>query len=71
MINEPWYYRKNVIRNINKFVNDKGDSNIWIDVDGVILRSCQGICDMLGKGRGEDVVSLVTKLIIKYHIKRF
>lgn len=30
---------------------------IWVDIDGVLMKSCQAICDIVGKGNGEDILS--------------
>ena len=41
MIN-PWYYNKNVILNIERWLDEKdresdGESMIWVDLDGVCI----------------------------------
>ena len=37
MIENPWYYGKNVIRGIDRWVRDK-DGEIWVDLDGVCIQ---------------------------------
>ena len=53
MIENPWYYGKNVIRGIDRWVRDK-DGEIWVDLDGVCIHSCQAICDMINEEQGTD-----------------
>lgn len=53
-IRNPWYYNGNVVRDIKRWVENKESGGIWVDVDGVIIHSCQAICDMINEKQGTN-----------------
>lgn len=44
----------NVINNIENFISKNKIDKIFLDVDGVLLHSCQAICDILNEMQGTD-----------------
>ena len=43
-----------IISDIEKFIKDNNVKHIYLDVDGVLIHSCQAICDMLNEDRGTN-----------------
>lgn len=41
-----------IISDIEKFIKDNNIKHIYLDVDGVLIHSCQAICDMINKEKG-------------------
>lgn len=51
-----------VVNDIHKFIKSANPNKIYLDVDGVIIHSCQAICDILNeiydtKINGSDILS--------------
>lgn len=58
-----------IISNINEFIKKHNIKNIYLDVDGVLIHSCQAVCDMINEDKGtkfigEQVLSWNFKEII-------
>lgn len=47
-------FKSNIIENIYKFIEQNNIEKIYLDIDGVILHSCQAICDMLNEIQGTN-----------------
>ena len=43
-----------IISDIEKFIKDNNVKHIYLDVDGVLIHSCQAICDMLNEDKGTN-----------------
>ena len=41
--------KDNTITNIENFINHYNIKKIFLDVDGVLLHSCQAVCDIINK----------------------
>lgn len=50
----PWYYNPKIIRNIDQFINKHDIKSIYLDMDGVLIHSCQAICDMINERKGTN-----------------
>ena len=50
----PWYYNRKIISNIERFVNQHDIKHIYLDMDGVLIHSCQAICDMINEIQNTD-----------------
>lgn len=54
----PWYYNTNIVSNIDKYIQHIQQKDklkyIYVDMDGVLIHSCQAICDMLNEIQGTD-----------------
>ena len=51
-----------IISNIEKFIKDNNINKIYLDVDGVLIHSCQAVCDMINADKdthftGDQVLS--------------
>lgn len=62
----PWYYNSNIVRNIDEYIQHIQERDnlkyIYVDMDGVLIHSCQAICDMLNEIQdtnftGDEVLS--------------
>ena len=42
------------INSVETFINYYNINNIYLDVDGVLIHSCQAVCDMLNEDRGTN-----------------
>lgn len=45
-----------IIENIDKYIEDRNIKKIFLDVDGVLLHSCQAMCDILNEMQGTDFI---------------
>ena len=43
----PWYYNPNIVRSIDRYIQQHKLKYIYVDMDGVLIHSCQAICDMI------------------------
>ena len=43
-----------IVSNIEKFIKNNNVKNIYLDVDGVLIHSCQAICDIINKDKGTN-----------------
>lgn len=50
----PWYYYNNIVRNIDKYIKQYDIKYIYLDVDGVLIHSCQAICDIINEIQGTN-----------------
>lgn len=50
----PWYYNRKIVGNIERFINQHNITSIFLDMDGVLIHSCQAICDMINEIQGTD-----------------
>lgn len=50
----PWYYNPKIIRNIDNYINHIDIKYIYLDIDGVLIHSCQAICDMINEKQGTN-----------------
>ena len=45
-----------IISDIENFINYIGIQQIYLDVDGVLIHSCQAICDILNEDKGTNFI---------------
>lgn len=50
----PWYYNSNIVRNIDRYIQQHKLEYIYVDMDGVLIHSCQAICDMINEMQGTN-----------------
>lgn len=50
----PWYYSPNIVRNIDRYIQQHNLKHIYVDMDGVLIHSCQAICDMINEVQGTN-----------------
>lgn len=50
----PWYYNPNIVRNIDRYIQQHKLKYIYVDMDGVLIHSCQAICDMINEMQGTN-----------------
>ena len=50
----PWYYNRKIIGNIERFIEQHNIKRIYLDMDGVLIHSCQAICDMINEIQGTN-----------------
>ena len=50
----PWYYNSNIVHNIDKYIQQHKLKYIYVDMDGVLIHSCQAICDMINEMQGTN-----------------
>ena len=43
-----------IIFNIENFIKDNNIEHIYLDVDGVLIHSCQAVCDILNEDKGTN-----------------
>ena len=43
-----------IISDIENFIKDNNINHIYLDVDGVLIHSCQAICDILNEDKGTN-----------------
>lgn len=55
-----------IISNIENFIKNNNIQNIYLDVDGVLIHSCQAICDILNEDNNTNVIG---KHILSWNFK--
>ena len=55
-----------IISNIEKFIKDNNINKIYLDVDGVLIHSCQAICDIINEEKGTNFLG---KHILSWNFK--
>ena len=55
-----------IISNIESFIKNNNIKNIYLDVDGVLIHSCQAICDIINEDKGTNFIG---KQVLSWNFK--
>ena len=55
-----------IISNIESFIKNNNIKNIYLDVDGVLIHSCQAICDIINEDKGTNFIG---KHVLSWNFK--
>lgn len=55
-----------IVSNIEKFIKNNNIKNIYLDVDGVLIHSCQAVCDIINEDKGTNFLG---KHVLSWNFK--